>query len=175
NRPTLHRLYVANEGSDSISVIDPADLSLAARVPTGIRPQNINVDPQGRFFYVTVLFTNESDDLVEIYDVKTNLNLGAVVVGHQPSHVVPDPAGKRLYVSSEFGNNIMVVSVPEFKRLETLKLKGRGPRGVAISPDGQTLLVPDGRTGDVSVIDLIHRKADLIKLPSGAEPAAIGV
>ena len=174
-RSSLHRLYVANEGADSISVIDPTDLSLIARVPTGVRSHNVNVDPQGRYFYVTVLFTKESGDLVQVFDVKTNALLTSVVVGHQPSHVVPDPAGQRLYVSSEFGNSVSIISIPEFKRMETLKLKGRGPHGHAITSDGKVLLIPNGRSGDVSVVDLAYRKADLIKLPPGANPVAIGV
>lgn len=174
-RPSLHRLYVANEGSDSVSVIDPTDLSLVARVPTGIRPQNVNVDPQGRYFYVTVLFTKESDDLVQVFDVKTNALLTSVVVGHQPAHVVPDPTGNRLYVSNEFGNSVSIIPVPAFKEVETLKLKGRGPQGHVITPDGQILLTPNGRSRDVSVVDLVHRKLDLIKLPPGAKPVAMGV
>ena len=156
--PPLHRPYVANEYTDSISVIDPTNLSLIARVPTGIRPQNVNVDPLGRYFYATVLFTKESDDLVEIYDVGTNTLLTSVVVGHQPSHVIPNAAGNRLYVSSEFGNGISIISIPEFRRIGTLKLKGRGPRGHAITPDGQVLLIPNSRSGDVSVVDLVHQK-----------------
>jgi YVTN family beta-propeller protein len=41
----LQRLYVANEGSDSISVIDPSMGSVITRVPTGPHPHNVNVDP----------------------------------------------------------------------------------------------------------------------------------
>jgi YVTN family beta-propeller protein len=174
SRTSLRRLYVANEGSDSVSVIDPADLSLVARVPTGVHPHNVSVDPQGRYFYVTVLFTKESDDLVQIFDVKTNALVTAVHVEHQPAHVVPDPTGKRLYVSSEFGNSVSIIPVPEFKKVETVKLKGRGPHGQVITPDGRVLLVPNGRSGDVSVVDLVHRKLDLIKLPPGAKPVAMG-
>src|SRR6266478_1432771 len=127
SRTSFHRLYVANEGSDSISVIDPTDLSLVARVPTGVHPHNVNTDPQGRYFYVTVLFTKESDDLVQVFDVKTNVLVTAVRVEHQPAHVIPDPTGKRLYVSNEAENTLSIISVPEFKQIETLKLKGKGP------------------------------------------------
>lgn len=171
----IQRLYVANEGSNTVSVIDPTDLSLVARVPTGVRPLNVNVDPQGRYFYVNVLFTKESDDLVQVFDVQTNALLTSVVVGHQPAHIVPDPTGKRLYVSNEFRDTLSIISVPEFKVIETLKLKGRGPHGHVITPDGQMLLIPNGRSGDVSVVDLVPRKVDLIKLPLGAKPVAMGV
>ncbi len=172
---SLQRLYVVNEFSDSVSVIDLANLKIVASVPTGSRPHNVNVDPKGRYFYVTVLFTKESDDLVQVFDVQTNTLVTSVIVGHQPAYVVPDPTGKRLYVSNESGNSLSIISVPEFKGIETLKLKGRGPRGHVITPDGQILLIPNSRSRNVSVVDLAHQKVDFIKLPRGAKPIAMGI
>ncbi len=169
------RVYVANEQSNTVSVVDPAARAIVATVPTGSRPQHVAVDPQGRFFYVTVLFTSESDDLVQIFDVATNAMLTSVVVGHEPVYVVPSPSGTRLYVASKAANTVSVVSVPEFKRIETIKLKGKGPHGPAITPDGKTLLIPNSRSGDVSVVDVERGNGDLIKLPPGAKPVAIGV
>lgn len=172
---SLQRLYVANEGSDSVSVIDLATLGIVADVPTGSRPHYVNVDPQGRYFYVTVFFTKESDDLVQVFDVKTNAFVASVVAGHQPAHVVPDQTGSRLYVSNEAGTTLSVISVPAFKVVETVKLKGKGPHGHVITPDGQFLLTPNRRSGNVSVVDLVHQKVDLIQLPSGAKPMAMGI
>jgi YVTN family beta-propeller protein len=172
---SLQRLYVANEFSDSVLVIDPTNLQIVVDVPTGSRPRHVNVDPQGRYFYVTVLFTKESDDLVQVFDVRTNTLVTSVIVGHQPAYVVPNPTGNRLYVSSEAANTLSIISVPEFKVIQTLKLKGRGPQGHVITPDDQTLLSPNSRSGNISVVDLVHQKVDLLKLPRGAKPVAMGI
>jgi len=172
---SLPRLYVVNEASDLVSVVDPSDLSLIAEVPTGSRPHYVTVDPLGRYFYVTVLFTPESDDLVQVFDVGTNAFVTSVITGHHPSHVVSNRAGTRLYVSTEAGNDISVISVPEFKRIGTIKLKGKVPQGLAITPDDQFLLTPNHRSRDVSVVDLSHHTVDLIPLPPGAKPVAIGI
>lgn len=169
------RVYVANEYSNTVSVIEPVARTIVATVPTGSRPQNVNVDPQGRFFYVTVLFTKESDDLVQVFDVTTNAMLTSVVVGHEPTYIVPSPTGTRLYVASKAASTVSVIAVPEFKRIETIKLMGKGPQGPAITPDGKTLLTPNGRSGDVSVINLERGIVDLITLPPGARPMAIGI
>jgi YVTN family beta-propeller protein len=169
------RLYVVNEQSNTVSVIDPAARTIVATVPTGSRPQSVNVDPQGRFFYVTVLFTKESDDLIQVFDVTTNAMLTSVVVGHEPAYAVSSPAGTRLYVASRAANTVSVIAVPEFKRIETIKLMGKGPRGAAITPDGKTLVTPNSRSGDVSVVDLQRGRVDLAKLPPGARPVAVGV
>jgi len=173
--PSLQRSYVVNEFSDTVSVVDPTDLTLLASVPTGIHPQGVNVDPLGRYFYVTVRFTKESDDLLEVFDVRTNAPMASVKVGHQPDHLVPDRTGARLYVSNKASNTLSIIAVPEFAVLETLKLKGRGPEGLVMAPDGRMLFIPNRYTGDVSVIDLAQRKMDRIKLPHGAKPVAMGI
>lgn len=171
----LQRLYVVNEISDSVSVFDLANLSTVAEVSTGIRPKDVNVDPKGRYFYVTVLFTKESDDLVQVFDVATNALLTSVVTGHQPSQVVPDHTGARLYVSNEAASTLSVISVPEFKLMETVKVKGRGPHGLVITPDGRFVLTSNRRSGDVSMVDLARHRVDRIELPSGAKPMAMGM
>jgi YVTN family beta-propeller protein len=173
--PSLQRLYVVNEFSDTVSVIDPTNLKLLATVPTGIHPHGMNVDPLGRYFYVTVRFTKESDDLVEVFDVRTNAQVASVKVGHQPDHLVPDRTGTRLYVSNAAANTLSIIAVPAFRVIETLKLKGRGPEGLVMAPDGRTVLIPNRYTGDVTVVDLVHRKDDRIKLPRGAKPVAMGI
>jgi YVTN family beta-propeller protein len=173
--PSLQRIYVVNEFSDSVSVVDPTDLKIVATVHTGVHPHNVNVDPKGRYFYVTVRFTKESDDLVEVYDVRTNALVRSVKTDHQPTHIVPDFTGARLYVSNKASNTLSIIAVPEFTVLETLKLKGRGPEGLVMAPDGRTMFIPNRYTGDVSVIDLVHRKMDRIKLPHGAKPVAMGI
>ncbi len=182
----LQRLYIANEGSDSVSVIDlsgqrlpgkpkllrTTHLTIIPNVPTGSRPHNVNVDPEGKYFYVT----NYQDNVVQIFSVWTNALIATVPVGHQPAHVVPDPTRKLIYVSNEGGTTLSTISIPDFIVTETLELKGQGPHGHVISRDGQVLLTPNSRSGDVSVVDLSgHRKIDLIKLPPGAKPVAMGI
>jgi YVTN family beta-propeller protein len=172
---SLHRLYVVNELSDTVSVIDPTDRTLLATVPTGVHPHGVAVDPLGRYFYVTVRFTKESDDLVQVFDVLTNAAVASVKVGHQPDHIVPDQTGTRLYVSNAAANSLSVIAIPKFRVIETLKLKGRGPQGPVLASDGRILLIPNRNTGDVSVVDPVHRTVDRIKLPHGAKPVAMGI
>ena len=167
----LPRLYVANEGSNSITVIDPATLKTVARVSTGAHPHNVNVDPLGRYFYVT----NYHGDALQVFDVRTNSRLATVPMGRQPAHVVPDPSGKLLYVSSEGGTTLSAVTVPEFRTAEIYELKGNGPHGHVISPDGRFLLTPNSRSGNISQVDLVDKKIDLISLPPGAKPVAMGL
>jgi len=172
---SLERLYVVNNVSSSVSVIDLATLGAVAEVPAGERPHDVNVDPRGRYFYVTVLFTEASDDLLQIFDVNTNAFVASVVTGHQPVHVVPDHSGERLYVSNEAASTLSVISVPEFKVIETVKLKGRGPHGHVLTPDGRFVLTPNLRSGDVSRVDLARHQVDRIELPPGARPMAMGI
>ena len=167
----LQRLYVANEESNTISIIDPAKRVLLAEIPTGKHPHNVNVDPLGRYFYVT----NYMEDALQVFDVKTNALISTVKVGRQPAHVVSDSDGKRLYISNEGETTLSTVLVPAFKAAEPLEIKGQGPHGHLLSPDGRWLLTPNSRSGDVSLLNPALRHVDLIKLPPGAKPVAMGI
>lgn len=168
---SLQQLYVANEGSNTISIIDPAKRTVLTEIPTGKHPHNVNVDPLGRYFYVT----NYMEDALQVFDVKTNALIATVKVGHQPAHIVSDSNGKRLYVSNEGGTTLSTVLVPEFKADQLFEIKGQGPHGHVLSPDGRWLLTPNSHSGDVALVNLADRHVDLIKLPPDAKPVAMGI
>src|SRR6185369_8660860 len=48
------RVYVSNEASGDISVIDPATQTVIATVKVGKRPRGLRVGPDGRMLYVAL-------------------------------------------------------------------------------------------------------------------------
>src|SRR5260370_29378296 len=48
------RIYVTNEKSGDLSVIDGSTLQLIATVPLGKRPRSIHASPDHRFLYITL-------------------------------------------------------------------------------------------------------------------------
>src|SRR3954471_7366563 len=53
NAPAFH-VYVSNERSNDVSVIDPATNQLVATISVGKRPRGIRVSHDGRFVYVAL-------------------------------------------------------------------------------------------------------------------------
>src|ERR1700733_2475468 len=47
-------IYVSNERSDTVSVIDGATRAAVATIPVGKRPRGIHVSPDGKMVYVSV-------------------------------------------------------------------------------------------------------------------------
>lgn len=48
------RVYVSNEKSDDITVIDGDTLEAVARIPVGKRPRGIKGSPDGKLLYVAI-------------------------------------------------------------------------------------------------------------------------
>lgn len=90
-------LWVANKGSDTLSIIDAATLSVTATVdfPGGSRPHGLVIDPTGTNAYLSLEGTGEL--------VKLNGQTGEIVdrlaVGAFPRHITLDGHGTKLYVS----------------------------------------------------------------------------
>ena len=49
-----HRIYVTNERSDNLSVIDSATHEVVATIPLGKRPRGIHASPDGKTIYVAL-------------------------------------------------------------------------------------------------------------------------
>jgi YVTN family beta-propeller protein len=57
-----------------------------------------------------------------------------------------------IYVSNQ-GNGVTVMDPQKLVAEKTVDLKGDGPRGLAVTPDGKLLLTANQKTADVAVID----------------------
>ena len=106
-----HRLFVANSGSDDISVLDTTSNRLARtlvlRPPAGSRlpgmtPTGLALSPDESRLYVTLADWNA----VAVVDLKTDAVLGYMPVGWYPTAVVVGPDGKRLFVANAKGNRV---------------------------------------------------------------------
>ena len=73
-------LYVANSGSNSVSVIDAASNTVVATVPVGTRPRGLAVHPDGGTVYVA----NPNSNDVSVIDAASNLVVATVPVGTSP-------------------------------------------------------------------------------------------
>jgi YVTN family beta-propeller protein len=79
--PTVHRAYVTNQTSNSVSVIDTlTNTNLVAPIPVGTNPSGVGVDPTVHRAYVANTFSNT----VSVIDTLTNTGGTTVSVGTFP-------------------------------------------------------------------------------------------
>ncbi len=95
-RPTPQgRIMTANQGANTVSVIDVATDSVYATVPTGDSPHHVLPTPDGKEFWVTLYKANH----LQVFDTATLKEIGQVDLGGASDDLTFAPDGKRLYVS----------------------------------------------------------------------------
>ena len=155
-------IFVSNEGSGDVTVIDARTHRAIARIPLGAdeRPRGIHVSPDGAAVYVALSdeapLTESDADAV----AKIPLPLGAVTerhsAGSDPEQFAISPDGRMLYASNEDAGTTTIADLETGEVLATLVV-GIEPEGVAVSPDGRWVYVSAETSNTISVIDTEQR------------------
>src|SRR2546428_4662510 len=82
------RVFVTNEKSDNVTVIDAATRKVIQTIPVGKRPRGVAVSPDGRRVYVT----NSNSDTLSVIDARSLAVLSTVPAGGGPQGGAPPPA-----------------------------------------------------------------------------------
>jgi len=91
------RLYVANYGDDTVTVIDASADRKMAVVPVGRHPKAIAFDPIRSLVYVA----NTGDGTVSVIDAATSGIVATLPAGKNPFALAVVPGSNRLYVANE--------------------------------------------------------------------------
>jgi YVTN family beta-propeller protein len=144
---TAFRVYVANTGSDTVSILEGGPQpTVAATLPGFSRPWGVAASPDGSRVYVT----NSGSDSVTVIDGTTQeVLIPAVGVGTEPRGVAVAPDGT-VYVAN-FGSNSVSVLDSEREYAAVHVAVGAGPEGVAVGGDG-TAYVTNSQEIGVAVI-----------------------
>jgi YVTN family beta-propeller protein len=162
--PDERKLYVANIGSGSVTVIDRASDKVAT-VPTAAGAEGIDVSPDGREVWVA----NRGAGSIAIIDVATDRVVATFSSGGDfPIRVKFAPDGREVWVSNARSNRIAVFDAKARERVGEV-LVGAVPVGILITPDGRRAFVANTNANLVSVIDVAGRKV-LQTFSTGNEP-----
>ena len=75
-----YKVFISNEGDNTISVLDGEKMEVIATVPVGQRPRGITMTGDGKF----VLLCASDDDAVQIIDPNTYEIVGTLPSGPDP-------------------------------------------------------------------------------------------
>jgi YVTN family beta-propeller protein len=153
--PDESRAYVANIGSESVTVIDADERSIVADPLVGEEPEGIGVDPDTG----EILVANQGDDRLSAIDPETLESETVSILGETPIRVVFEPDGRYAFVANRESHDVSVVDT-EFLRdgertpWEIARIPvGRWPGGTVFDTDGERAFVANNKTNDISVID----------------------
>ena len=165
-------VYVTNEQSGDLTVIDPATNSVVATIPLGKRPRGIRVSPNHAELYIALSGSpisppgvdesklpppDRSADGIGVVGVKT-LKLATILRGpSDPEQTSVSPDGTRLYIANEDTGKASVLEIASGKTVGEFEVGGE-PEGVTTSSDGRFVYVTSEEDNSVSVIDIAANK-----------------
>lgn len=167
-----HRVFVTNEMSGDMTVIDGDTHRVITTVPLGKRPRGIQLSPDGKLLFVALSGSpvagpgvdasslppaDPSADGIGVVDI-AHLKLLRIIRGvSDPEQLVVSRDGTHLYIASEDTGTAVVVEVRTGNTVATLPVGGE-PEGVGISPDGRFVYMTSEEDHQVSVIDTASNK-----------------
>ncbi len=156
------RVYVTNERSSTLSVIDAAIDRAVQSIAVEGRPRGIHVSPDGQRVYVAISRAYEDQQLREGV-LELDAASGKVVAVHEagsdPGNFALGSGPSRLYVANEDEGTASVVELPSGRMVKAVRV-GEAPQGVGISPDGRWVYVTAQAANTVSVLDT--RKTEVV-------------
>ena len=158
-----YQVFVSNERSGDVTIIDGADFKVVGTVPVGKRPRGIHVSPDGKRVYVALS--------------------GTPIEGPPPLDAQGNPILKKNTKSDDdddddakadkSADGIGVIDVA--KRKLTGKISaGSDPEEFVLSKDGTRIYVSNEDIKTASVINIASGKVEQI-IPVGREPEGVGV
>ena len=141
------RLVVAvNPDSDSITLVDVITLAVLAEIPVGDNPRTLSFTPDSK----TVVVANHGSATLSKVNLNQTVEVTQYPVGSMPYGVVTD--GVHAFVT-EFGlGTVSIIDLMTGELLTRIPVDAF-PTGLALSQDGQRLLVTHFFTGRLTVIN----------------------
>ncbi|WP_167467837.1 beta-propeller fold lactonase family protein [Arthrobacter oryzae] len=163
--------YVTNEGSNSISVLDPRAETVRSTIAVGPGPRGVAVRPDGAQAYVT----NSGDNTVSVIDTATGTLSATIPVGSGwgASGVAFTPDGAKAYVTNAGEGTVAVIHVASAS-LKAVVPVGVQPVAVSFTPDGSRVFVANSSDKTVSVIATASDQV-VTTIPVGTGPRSIAV
>jgi len=173
-----YHVYVTNERSGDVTVIDGEDLKVVATIPVGKRPRGIHASPDGKLVYVALsgtpieappqidahgnpVFEKKRDDDdnadkaadgIGVLDIVAKKLTGKLHAGSDPEEFALSKDGRNIYISNEDTKTASVINIASGK-LEHIVPVGQEPEGVTTTPDGKQFYVTCEAGGDIYVVD----------------------
>lgn len=168
--PATRTAWIMNPGSGDITVIDPVTAKAVATISVGGSLELGVADGHGRMF-VNVEDRNE----LVILDTRARKVLRHVALAgcDGPTGIAYDPTAREI-VSACGGNGVAIVTGSDGTHVASLPI-GNGADGAAFDPVRHLVLVPAGRSGNITLVRLSLKPSVVGQVPTAVSARTIAV
>src|SRR6266540_3768617 len=178
-------VFVSNERSGDISVIDGATDAVVATFKAGKRPRGIHAAPDGKRLFVTLSGSPRMApglDEVRVPADKTADGLGVIDpvehrlvdrwhVGSDPEQFAISKDGKFAFIANEDDASALIVDLGSGQSRGKVKVSDE-PEGVGVNPQNGEVYVTCEEKGEVFAIDPDQQRV-VAKIETGGRPRSI--
>ncbi len=178
--PDGKRIYVAENLSNKIAVVDSATEKVITKIAVGEYPYDCLISNDGKLAYVS----NWGSRSVSVIETAINEVIGNIQVGDHPNDLELTRDGKILYVANANSNSVSVIDIPQGREIEAVSTAlhpkspiGSTPNALALSPDEKTLYIANADNNNVAVVDVSRRGESEVDgfIPTGWYPTSVRV
>jgi len=163
--PAGPRIFVANESSNSVTIIDPNSLKVIATVDAiNHSTHDIAVTRDGKWAFATNLASGK----ISVIDTQRAETVASIFTGSRSHVVALTNDNRHAWVANISDDNISIVDTQTFRILGTIPV-GQGPTGLTFSRDGRYAFVSNQGDRTLQVIDTTSHRV-VKTLPVGINP-----
>src|SRR3989449_5218977 len=152
--PSTGRIYVANRGDGTISVINSATKTVVGTITVGDIPAELAVNPATNRLYLTY----SDNNITTVIDGSTGQVVGDIAVPQNVKAIAVNRVTNTIYLTgggssgSVPGSRLFVVSGSNNTVLRTIGI-GSGPFSIAVNPNSNVVYVANFTDRTISVVD----------------------
>jgi len=159
------RVYVANESSNSVTVVDAESLQVVATIDAkNHATHDLALSRDGRY----LLATNLSPGRLSVIDTTALETIASVFTGARAHVVAFTNDEQQAWIANIAEDNVAILDMRTLRVVGTLPT-GKGPTGLAFSRDGRFAYVSNQGDKTVAVVDTAGL-AILKRIPVGTNP-----
>ncbi len=168
--PGTERIYVANQGSNNVSVIDATTNLVIATIPVGKAPSAVAVNAQTNTIYVA---DRDSADVAIINGASNSVTYVAVPSTGAPDSIAVEPGTGNVYVGTGGPGILAVINASTNQVMYPDPSALFGPIALASSPLSGRMYVADALDSDLEIYE--GEATFLLNSVSMAKPQALVV
>src|SRR5437899_4974762 len=178
-------VFVSNERSGDLTVIDGTTDAVVATFPVGKRPRGIHATPDGKRLFVTLTGSprmapgvdenrapaDKTADGLGVIDATARKLIDRWHVGSDPEQFAISRDGKFAFIANEDDASASIVDLGSGQPRGKIKVSNE-PEGVGVNPSNGEVYVTCEEKGEVFVIDPDQQRV-IAKIDTGGRPRSV--